>query len=268
MDDPTLPTPDPDRQTVTTPLPVVPNPHGDVPVPGPQAGMRPEAVANADVRPEQDEPGGPLASLVGAASTQVATETAPAGSDAAVLEQMGVEGEGIESGQLLGLVAATIFAIVALAVVLVYLFYIPFRQQVGDTAGDVSDYPELEQSRTEARAKLGQYSRADSTYAVPIDRAMSLVAGQYRSGDGTAAGGGQPTTSQQFNTLMTNRGAGAAVQRPAARPAGARLPNNSPGGVRLAPEAPVAPGRTNEEVGVDDAQRDASPTTLGDVQSE
>ncbi|HEX8387276.1 MAG TPA: hypothetical protein VF576_13880, partial [Rubricoccaceae bacterium] len=150
---------------------------------------------------------------------------------------------------------------------LVYLFYIPYRQQVGDTASNVGDYPELEQSRTDARAKLGQYSRADSVYVVPIDRAMSLVAAEYGSGDSTTAGD-LPTTSQEFNTLMTNRGSGAAVQQRGRLSVAARVPDNSPGGVRLAPEAPPVPGRTNEEVGVDDNQRDVSPTTLGDVQSE
>jgi hypothetical protein len=229
--------------------------------------MRPEAAANMDARPEQDEPGGPLAGLVGAASTQAANEAAPVSTDAAVLEQMGVEGEGIESGQLLGLVAATIFAVLALAVVLIYLFYIPTRQQAGDTASDVGDYPELEQSRTDARAKLSQYSRADSTYTVPVERAMSLVTAAYRSGDSTGAAN-QPATRQQFNTLMTNRGAGAAVQRPATRSVASRLPNNSPDGLRLVPGAPPSPGRTNEEVGVDDDRRDVPPTTLGDVQSE
>ncbi|HEX8386370.1 MAG TPA: hypothetical protein VF576_09305 [Rubricoccaceae bacterium] len=232
--------------------------------------MRPEAVANPNVRPEQDEPSGPVGGLLGAAASEAALATpssAPTGADARVLEQMGVESEGIESGQLLGLVAAVVFAIVALGVVLVYLFYIPYRQQVGDTASDVGDYPELEQSRTEARAKLGQYARVDSVYTLPIERAMALTAARYGAGDSTAAGA-LPTTSQQFNTLMTNRGAGRAVQQTAGRFVAARLPNNSPGGVRLAPEAPPVPGRTNEEVGVDDNRRDVPPTTLGDVQSE
>jgi hypothetical protein len=267
MDDPTPTTPNPAHETSTTSPAVVPNPHADAPAPHRPEGMRPEAAANLDARPEQDEPGGPLAGLVGAASTQAVNEAAPVSADASVLEQMGVEGEGIESGQLLGLVAATIFAVAALAVVLIYLFYIPFRQQVGDTASDVGDYPELEQSRTEARAKLGQYARVDSVYTVPVERAMALVAAEYRGGDSTAAAN-QPTTSQQFNTLMTNRGAGAAVQRPATRSVASRLPNNSPDGLRLVPGAPAAPGQTNEEVGVDDDQRDVPPTTLGDVQSE
>jgi hypothetical protein len=269
MDDLKPTTPDPTGRPAAPPV-VVSNPHSEKPVPAREEGMRPEAAANPNVRPEQDEPNGPVGGLIGAAASEAALATpssAPTGADARVLEQMGVESEGIESGQLLGLVAAVVFAIVALGVVLVYLFYIPYRQQVGDTASDVGDYPELEQSRTEARAKLGQYARADSVYVVPVERAMALVAAEYRGGDSTAAAN-QPTTFQQFNTLMTNRGAGAAVQRPATRSVASRLPNNSPDGLRLVPGAPAAPGRTNEEVGVDDDQRDVSPTTLGDVQSE
>ena len=271
MDDPT-----PDPAARPTPPPVaVPNPHGDEPAPPPQSGMRPEAAASMNVRPEQDEPGGPLAGLVGTAGAQAAAEAAPAGTDAALLETMGVEAEGIESGQLLGLVAGVIVSIIALGVVLVFLFYIPFRQQVGDTASDVSDYPELEQSETEARAKLNQFARADSTYQVPIEQAMSVVTGRYRQA-GTEAPAGLPATRQEWNTLMTNRGTGAAVQLPtdgeslkAAEQE--RLAAFSAGQAGVAPRATLPPrvvGQTNEEVGTDDTTNEPAPTTLGEAQSD
>jgi hypothetical protein len=254
--------------------------------------MRPEAAANPEIRPEQDEPGGPLAGLVGTAATQAATEAAPANADAELLEKMGVENEGIESGQLLGLVTATIFAVAGLAVVLIYLFYLPFRQQVGTQAGDVSDYPELEQSRTEALAKLNQFARTDSLYNVPINQAMSVVAGRYAASSGaagSAAPAGLPATRQQWNTLMLNRGIGTAIQNPTGRPrrttveqerlaatssgaaGAARTATGSTQGQtpaeRIAPGmTPRTPGMTNEEVGVDDSGAEQAPTTLGDAQ--
>ena len=266
----------------------VPNPHSGEPTPSPQSGMRPEAAANPEVRPEQDEPGGPLVGLVGTAATQASAEATPANADTALLENMGVESEGIESGQLLGLVAATIFAVAGLAVVLIFLFYLPFRQQVGNTASDVTDYPELEQSRTEARAKLSQYALSDSLYHVPINQAMSVVAGRYAAaGAGSPATAGLPSTRQQWNTLMINRGTGTAVQNPtglarrttveqerlaaesegqagAARTtSGAPRPANAPA---LTPRQPV---QTNEAVGTDGIPAQGpAPTTLGDTQND
>lgn len=274
-----------DRTPSTPPTPpiAVPDPHSDAPAPANLDGMRPEAAANMNVRPEQDEPGGPLAGLVGTSAAQAAAEASPVDADTALLEQMGVESEGIESGQLLGLVAATIFSIVALAVVLIYLFYIPFLQDVDDTASDVSDYPELAQSRVDAQAKLDLYARADSTYQVPIEQAMGLIAGQYRAGAG-AAPAGLPATRQQWNTLMLNRGTGTAVQNPAGlarrttveQERLAAASGGAAGAARTAPTGPQAtnapalaprrPGATNEEVGVDGAP--ATPTPTGNAQSD
>lgn len=270
-----------------TPPVSVPNPHSDAPAPTPQSGMRPEAAADPSVRPEQDEPGGPLAGLVGTAASQAASEAAPASADSALLENMGVESEGIESGQLLGLVAATIVAIAALAVVLIFLFYLPYRQQVGTTSSNVSQYPELEQVRTEAAAKLNQYARADSVYHVPIGQAMSVVAARYAQTG--AAPAGLPSTRQQWNTLMLNRGTGTSVQNPAGLTRRTtveqeRLSADSEGeagAARTAPGTPVssttgaettgtanAPamprrtaGTTNEEVGVDGTPQPAVRST-------
>ena len=256
-----------------TPPVTVPNPHADAPAPSPQDGMRPEAAANPAVRPEQDEPGGPLAGLVGTAATQAAAEATPSEADAALLENMGVESEGIESGQILGLVAATIFSIISLAVVLIFLFYLPYRQQVVEIASDVPEYPELAQVNTEAAAKLGQYARADSSYQVPIGRAMSVVAGRY-----TAAGAAPadlPSTRQHWNTLSLNRGVVPAMQNPAGvarrttveQERLAAESNGEVGAARTATPAP-ATGQTNEEVGVDDNTSRPAPTTLGDAQTD
>lgn len=277
MDDQTPTTPDSDR----TPPVAVPNPHIGKSAPKPLEGMRPEAAQNPAVRPEQDEPGGPLGSLVGASATQAVaeavpsantpTEALPADPGAALLEQMGVEEEGIESGQLLGLVAGVLVGIVALGVVLVYLFYIPYRDQVGMRSDDVEQYPELEQSRTEALAKLGQYARADSVYQMPIDQAMSVVAGQYRTIEGDVPSG-LPSTRQQWNTLSLNRGEGTTVQNPMGRQEQASVENqrlalesNGQAGSRAGVSQPVVPrqGTTNEQVGTDGTPSEPAPVTLG-----
>jgi len=201
--DANAPRPDADDPTV------VPDPHAGEALPEHQSGRRP---GTPDVvRPEQDEPNGPLGGLVGAGAAQVAEA---AGDDDAhdALAGMGVEEEGIESGQLLGFVAATLVAVALLAFTLIYFIYAPFRAGTGDRVNDVALYPELEQSRVDARAKLDNAALgADGTYSIPIGRAMGLVAASY---------GASPTdpalTRAQFNTLAVNRTAGRALQAPPA----------------------------------------------------
>lgn len=192
--------------------PVVPDPHRGEALPEPQSGTRPGVDAGA-VRPEQDEPGGPLAGLVGAASAQVAEEASPDGNveAEATLAEMGVEEEGIESGQLLGFVVATLLVVGLLAVVLIYFIYAPFRGDTQARAGDVSLYPELEQTRVDGRAKLDQATRTGDAYTVPIGRAMGLVAAEYGAAAGAETAG---LTRAQFNTLEVNRTMGRAVQAP------------------------------------------------------
>lgn len=281
MDDTTPTTPD----AGSTPPVAIPNPHSGEAVPRAPEGMRPEAQAAREAAleagsraalPERDEPGGPLGGLVGATSTQAALEASPSGTpaDSDLLASMGVESEGIESGQILGLVAGVVVSIVALAVVLVYLFIIPTRQQAGTDRSNVSDYPELEQVRTEGRAKTSLFARNDSLYQIPVENAMSAVTAQYAQGSAPA---GLPSTRQQWNTLMLNRGTGTTVQAPAgggqrqATVENQRLAVQSNGaagsraGVAL-PVVPPAVGRTDEEVGTDDGVSEPAPTTLGEAQ--
>lgn len=215
----------------------VPNPHRTEPVPPAQEGTRPST--DPSVRPEQDEPTGPVAGLVTAAGAQTSEEASDVvderdSESEALLAQMGVEEEGIESGQLLGLVAATLTAVGAMAVILIYLFYIPFRTQVGAEAEGLATNYEQQDLRTEALAKLGQYTRADSTYGVPIEQAMGLVAASY----GDAGAAGLPSRRQQWNTLPLDRGPGSAIQ---ATPRRGDIDRDFP---------PIADGR--EEVGVDE----------------
>ena len=245
----------------------MPNPHaGEPPAATADEGVRPEAVGTP-ARPTGDEPLGPVGELVQAAAAEVEAEATPGGDPEAeaLLEQMGVEEEGIESGQILGLVAAVIVSIVALVVVLIYLFVIPSRVAAGEDAEDVDeeDYVELQQVRVAGEAKLMNYERADSAYAVPIGRAMGLVAADY--GASRAGAVNVPTTRQDWNTLSISVGPARAVQAATARgaltapvpEAGVETaplnPSGVPDAVQEAAPAPLAvPVETGEEVGVDE----------------
>ena len=237
MADEITPTPE-DDLPVSKRADRVPAPHAGEPLPPAEEGMRPGV--DPAVRPAQDEPLGPAAGLVTASMAQADEEASEVvGADdpeaEALLAQMGVEEENIESGQLLGLVAATLTAVAALAVILIYLFYVPYRTQVGVNADARASNYEQQNLRTEATAKLDQYSRTDSTYGVPVAQAMGLVAARYGSADAA----GLPSTRQEWNMLAVVRGPGQAVQQTAATP-------------RQTLPADAMPADGDEEVGVDD----------------
>ncbi len=190
----------------------VPDPHRGKPVPEQEEGMRPGV--DPAVRPAQDEEVGPLEGLIGTASADVSEEASEVVGDQdseaqALLEQMGVEDENIASGQLLGMVAAVLASVAALAVILIYLFIIPYRTQTAQRVDGEAQYEELNVVQTEGMAKLGPVaSRTDDTYGVPIDQAMGLVVADY----GTGADASLPQTRQEWNLLPVMRGLGRAVQ--------------------------------------------------------
>ena len=243
----------------------MPNPHAGEPAESASdEGLRPEAVGTP-ARPTGDEPLGPYGELIPTAATEAKEEATPGGDPEAesLLEQMGVEEEGIEGGQILGLIISVGVAIVALIVILIYLFIIPTRTQDAAEAEYVSEYPELMQARVDGIAKLENYERADSAYAIPIGRAMGLVAAQY--GATRAGAANVPSTRQRWNTLPISVGPPRAVQTPAERGAlTAPLPGTGGEGVPIDPSAAPrtgddlrpAPltrqGETGEEVGVDE----------------
>ena len=244
----------------------MPEPHRGEPLPPPQEGMRPEADP-ALVRPMEEEEYGPYGQLIPAAALEAKEEAERDRDPAAeaLLEQMGVEEEGIESGQIIGLVAAVVISIVALVVVLIYLIIIPQNTQVTLDAQAQARSTDLDQLRTEALARLGNYSRVDSTYGVPVDRAMALVAADY----GATTPSQRldvPTTYQRWNTLPVGQGPARAVQVATRRgPLTAPVPET---GVETGPLNPTgAPGAfqeadrlrrpdvpTGEEVGIDEPE--------------
>lgn len=230
----------------------VPNPHRDEAPPRAAEGVRPEA-SEAVVRPEQEEENGPLPGLLAAGSAKAEAEAdslTPGDDDPeaeALLASMGVEEEGIESSQLLGLMIATVVSVVALATVLIFLFYEPFLGATRAQADASVQYEDLEIVRASGLAKIDQYGRTDDVYTLPIDRAMGLVAAEYEAaGDYNEAAAGLPTTSAGWNTLMVMRGPGRAVAAP---------PQDIAPTVDVTPESaveadPLMVGE-GEEVGVD-----------------
>ena len=224
----------------------VPDPHRGEPLPPAQAGVRPEAAASG-VRPEQDEPGGPLPGLVAAAGAQAAEEVTDEPSAEALLAQMGVEDEGIESGQLIGIIAAILFSVAALAFALIFLFIIPLQQQTADEAEGVAQYPELETTRAAGLSQLQDYRAVEGGYGIPIDRAMGIVAAQYDDASGYLPDDEPlPASRQAMNTSWIDLGPDSAVQETTAR---GELAADADDASSTA--APVV-GVTNESVGVDD----------------
>lgn len=219
----------------------VENPHRNEPVPPVQEGMR--EGADTTVRPEQDEPLGPLAGLVTASAAEVKEEAADVAGESdpeaeALLASMGVEEEGIEGGQLLGLVAATLLSVAALAVILIFLFYIPYKTQVDTRAeGAVQNY-EQHDLRTEALAKLSNYTRTDATYGLPIGRAMGLIALDY-AGEGASD---LPADRAGWNTMWPDWGMGSAIQDTPGDPDRVLTPTAAD----LTPDAPEAVGVDGE----------------------
>ena len=220
--------------------PAVENPHAGEPLPPPQEGTRPGV--DPVVRPEQDEPLGPAAGLLKTVGAEVDEEASDiVGKEdpeaEALLASMGVEEEGIEGGQLLGLVAATLASVAALAVILIYLFYVPFKTQVDNRASSAVTNYEQRDLRAEATARLANYSRDGDTYGLPIGRAMGIVAAEY------AAEGASdlPRTRAEWNTMWPTWEAPPAVQ-------------DVPEGVTVEPAASALEAALDapEEVGVND----------------
>ena len=245
----------------------MPDPHAGEPMEAAHdEGLRPEAVGTP-ARPTDNEPLGPYGELIPTAGAEAKEEASLDGDPEAeaLLQQMGVEEEGIEGGQILGLILSVGVAVVAMVVILIYLFVIPFQTQVDEDAEDVDQYIELEQVRVEGLAKLDHYERADSSaYAVPIGRAMGLVAADY-AGAGQGAAAAVPTTRQRWNTLTISYGPARAVQAPSDRgpltapvpetgvETGPLNPSGAPGAVEEDDTDPLRlRGETGEEVGVDE----------------
>ncbi|MEM6328161.1 MAG: hypothetical protein AAF791_13690 [Bacteroidota bacterium] len=165
------------------------DPHHDEPTLAPQEALRPEA----------DEPNGPVPGLLATAAADVQEELGFGGAE----EDLGVEEEGIASGQIAGITVAILVSVFLVSFVVFWAFYLP---ELSDTqvemAGEVELAPEERTILAEGMAALDNYSlTADSTFTLPIDVAMANVVEAYASpaeGDGgETASGMAPTASSR-----------------------------------------------------------------------
>lgn len=203
-----------------------------------------------EAMPADSEEYGPIPELLAAAAAEVQIEALPGSSDAAesVLAAMGVESESVEAGQILGLVLATIIAILALATVLIFLFYMPARTGFMAAAEGEVQYPELVQTRVDGQAKLSQNTRSDSVYTQTIESAMASVVRAYGGKTDAVynAKFGMPVSRQRYNEMSVNRGMGSAIQGGAASIALSDTTVAAPQMEQSAPDsgAPTVPATT------------------------
>ncbi len=137
--------------------------------------------------PDQEEEFGPAERLVKGAAAEAAAEVTGDEKYEEEEEALGVEHEGVEASQILGLTLA-IAAAIALSIVALFQYFNITAQNTRNAAVGISGYPELRENRFETRRKLSEYAvvagRPDR-YRIPIERAMDLMANEaYRDQDG------------------------------------------------------------------------------------
>ena len=133
-------------------------------------------------RPEEEEDLGPGAELFKAAGVEAAAE---AGADEDLKEEelaYGVEGEGVEAGQILGFVGVVVVALI-LIIVVIFLWTGFTQQRVEEIVVSRSEYPELQETEITAAEQLSQYDvliEEEGVYRIPIERSISLIANEAR----------------------------------------------------------------------------------------
>ncbi len=172
-----------------------------------------EEAEYASARPDDDAEGsGPYAALVGSALREAAAEAT--GSDELLEEEReaGVAHEGVEAGQILGIAAAILLAVILIVFTLFFWVDNVSQSQSRAVVG-LSGYPELRETEVEAARLLDQYevvSEEERTYRIPIQEAMDLIVNeQYEA----PASGAEPTFSDVV-TDSTVSASQSAEQRP------------------------------------------------------
>ncbi|CAN5492403.1 hypothetical protein BH23BAC4_BH23BAC4_01410 [soil metagenome] len=175
----------PDREDQEPGLPAdkrrTPDPHRGEPLPPPQEGVRPEA--EGTVRPDQDEPYGPMAELFGATATELKARYTDDPEAQAEAERLGVENENVEAGQMLALVIGIIFTVIFITVFVFYLFSTRWSGEQESRQATVTEMAGARELRIRATDAMGHYATSvegtDTTFTIPISRAMALVAADY-----------------------------------------------------------------------------------------
>lgn len=139
-----------------------------------------EVFARRMKSPDQVEEYGPVGQLARAARAEAAREITQDPRYLSEEIKLGVEHEGVESGQIIGLVLAVAVALVFSIFGLVKYFNITAEEVRYEVAG-LSGYPELRENRLQASQRLTQYGAAEgeeNRYRIPIDRAIELMANE------------------------------------------------------------------------------------------
>ena len=188
---------DHDSDTPQDPPRTTPDPHRDEPTPAPDAHTRPEA--QGEVRPDQQEELGPIEGLMHASAAQVTAEVTGDEEAEAEAEQLGAEGEGVETAQIFSIMVATAVTL-ALAVFGVFFLVADFSDEKRVEREAVTLYPELREVENVA-AEMENYSRTDSLYRLPIGEAMAQISEGYYT---QQQGGTAVPAPGNFDTVYLN----------------------------------------------------------------
>lgn len=140
-------------------------------------------------KPDQDEEYGPVEGLVRGAAVEVAAEVTGDAKYSDQEEDLGVEHEGVEAAQILGLTLAIAVAL-GLSIFALFQYFNLTAQSARFEAAGMSGYPTLRENNFEAMEKLSGFAAAEGEadrYRIPIDHAIELMANEaYLNDDGTA----------------------------------------------------------------------------------
>jgi len=150
--------------------------------------------------PDQDEEFGPIEGLVRGATAEVAAEVTGEEKYSEEEKELGVEHEGVEAAQILGLTLAIAVAI-GLSIFALFQYFNLTAQATRYEAAGMSGYPELRENRFEALRKLSEYAAVQGEpdrYRIPINDAIELMANEvYRGQDESAYSSELPLLPQE-----------------------------------------------------------------------
>ena len=129
---------------------------------------------------------GPAGELVRATSAEMAAEVTGSEKYYEEEERLGVEHEGIEAGQIMGIAGGVLLAIILMIITLLMVVDLEAAEQQ-ETVMDGSSYPTLQETEAQARERLNQYGIVEGeeeAYRIPIDRAMQIIANEADQEEG------------------------------------------------------------------------------------
>ncbi len=140
--------------------------------------MTPDEVQAAPrIEPDTDEPFGPASKLFKAAGAEAAVEATGSDTVEQAVNQMGVEAEGVESAQILG-ITLSVLAVIIIIIIILFNWKATVRQQTYLQSVTQSGYPDLVEVEASAARRLGQYevvNDAEGVYRVPIERVITMM---------------------------------------------------------------------------------------------